>query len=152
MSHYVMLHSHVSNNQQEHKNQIFNFVNEFHTPLECRGEWEVALVELVYPKFQRSETVYSLVYIDCVEFSYVGSHQYSVIRPVLLQNSNKDTVVNIDNYTNPYYMTVCKSRVESVTLQIEPELDFEKSPYSLNSGDVTAKLHFREKLRRNAKR
>ena len=111
-------------------------------------------MELVYPKFQKSEAVYSLVYIDCVEFSYVGSHQYSVIRPVLLQNLNGDTVVNIDNYTNPYYITVCKSRIESVALQIEPELDFAASPYSLNSGDVTAKLHFREKrLRReNAER
>jgi hypothetical protein len=144
MSEHVILHSHVSNKKHSHDNQIFNFITELNTPLVCEGNWEVALLELIYPRLLGNETVYAFAYIDCVEFTYVGSHQYSIIRPLLLQNSDPSTVVNVDNYVKPYYLPVCKSRIGSISLQIEPDLDFEANPYSLNSGDVSAHIHFKE--------
>lgn len=142
MSFYIYLHSNAPSNQYNDQNNIFHFTNTLRKPVELDGDWEVALVELIYPHLLSDSGLFYFVYSNIVDFTFVGSKQYEILRPIFLKNHNEDRYEsNIDRYTNPQYHKVIKNKFHSIEVQLASDLD---EIASLKIGDIILALHFKK--------
>jgi len=142
MSEYVYLYSNIGEYNED--NNILNFDNTFNTPLSLKGDWEVSLVELFYPKFYKPVDLIFLVYLDCIEYSYVGSSTYPVIRSILLDEPNPGFACNIFTPSSNYYIPTNKKKIDAVRIRIESTINQEYQGLPLITGDILAVLHFKK--------
>lgn len=144
MEHYIYLFSSAPNNFTEHRNTLLHFYTELARPLELEGEWKVCLKELIYPKLQGKESVFFFVYSNIVGFTLVGSKQYRIVRPLMLQNSQENRwVCNYDRYENDIYVPVSERIIRNIELLIEPDQDQEAAGLTFPPGDIFAVLHLK---------
>lgn len=140
----VTLISNSPSIKHSHSNQVLHFNSDLSRPRELVGDWEVAIIELFYPKLTKVDELFFFIYSDLIDYTYVGSEQYKILRPVLLKNSSDRYCINTDRFDVPQYYPVVKKEIRSIEVQLEPDLELEPDSYSLQTGDICMTLHFRK--------
>ena len=143
---YVYLISTVTSRLHSFDNKAFHFHTHLSTPLNLEGNWEVALIDLFYPILHKVSGIFFFVYTDIVDYSYVGSKQYNILRPIQLRNFENNThTVNYEAFQNPYYLPVNKQSIESIEIIVETDEKHPEDYFFINPGDFALTLHFRRK-------
>jgi hypothetical protein len=80
------------------------------------------------------------IYCDIIDYQYVGDAYVPLLRNVVVENSFPKTA--IAHYDNPHYVTINKSEINSIHVEIRDDTG-EKIKF--DQGKVIIKLHFRPK-------
>ena len=142
-SFYVYLASINDSNHLSHKNSVLHFHTNLSVPIILDGEWEVALMEIFYPKKYKNSFEYYFMYTDIVDYTHVGSTTYPILRPLRLKDSNNEYVNNVEQFHNPMYIPINRKYIPSIEIQIEADAEISKNEYYLSPGDIQIVLHFR---------
>jgi len=142
---YVYLISTVTSRLHSFDNKAFHFHTHLSTPLKLEGDWEVALVDLFYPILHKVNGIFFFVYADIVDYSYVGSKQYNILRPIQLRNFDNHYTVNYEAFQNPYYLPVNKQSIDSIEIILETDENHPEDYFFINPGDISLTLHFRKR-------
>ena len=131
---YVYLSSKCSSQYFE-DNSSSHFTSLLPQNLILEGEWEVALIQLQYPKSDKNTAV--IIQTDVAADIVFENNMLPVIKHVNLSSKGK-----FQTFNYPYYVTVRRSHVDKINIHIT---DLQGKNHSFNNSEpVRCTLHFRK--------